>query len=59
VDAHAITDYFISGSTDKATSSNETKKAEELQGTHPDHENKPSKMKPEIVQLRRGATRPL
>jgi len=25
-DAHAITDYFISGSTNKASSSNETKK---------------------------------
>jgi len=24
--------------------------AEELQGTHPEHKNKPSEMKPEIVQ---------
>jgi len=27
VDAHAIIDYFISGSTNKASSSNETKKS--------------------------------
>jgi len=28
--------------------------AEELQGTHPEHKNKPSEMKPDIVQTQSG-----